>query len=261
MRSISKKDYNELKKLFLVSFGENKKISEEILGYAKDYGRIHYLKEDGKIATMLCVTELEDNLKYMFAVATNPDYRNKGLFRKNFTESFNKDDKIICIPENKSLFALYEKLGFNKHGHILLAEGDDTVFLNHPCTDNADFDMLYEIYKNTLFYPKKSRHLFFSTINYHLLSGGKIIYGNNFYALAYIKNDSKYISELCLPRSEEERLPDIVRGEGNEKVMYSLDLRYESILRKNRIPSTKERVFALTKNTKKDKMYINILYN
>ncbi|PKM61139.1 MAG: hypothetical protein CVU97_07410 [Firmicutes bacterium HGW-Firmicutes-21] len=257
---ISDWDYNALKALYRNTFAESDAVAEEILGYARAYGEIRFLKEDGAVATMLCLTELENGLKYLFAAATNLDYRKKGLFAKNLSLSVNPNENVVCIPEQKELFDLYDRLGFTRHGYVLQVSIDgDGSFINKS---NAPLRQLYNIYRNGLFRPKKPEELFYSTIRCHILYGGTVICGDDYYALCERKNGRSYIYELCVPAGEEERLPGIIKGCTLGETTVRLPSEYAAILKEHNIPYGKKKLFALKSSIlDANDLYINLLYN
>lgn len=255
-----------LKDLFCVSFGESSLLADEIIGYASEYGEIHYLTEDGKPVSMLCLATLEDGTKYLFAVATSPDFRNKGLFCKNLSEAVNDNDKILCIPENKKLFSLYQKLGFNQVGFVLnvFTRSPGNGSLKKLSTTSPDLDTLYDIYKSSSFFPKKPKELFESTIRCHILYGGHIISDGSFYALCTQPSTSDTINELCVPKGEENRIPLLIKGCSDKKSKTLLpvglkeifsDKKGEFFLKRSKIYAAKHLEFV------RSDYYINLLYN
>lgn len=255
-------EFDSHKKLFCQCFGENDTLAEEILGFARDYGEIHNLVEDGNIVTMLCLAELDMGIKYLFAVATRPNYRKKGLFAKNLSLSINSDEKIVCIPENEMLFPLYNKLGFTNHGYILQSNIIGDGSLNLKRRDNVNLEQLYEIYKSSTFYPKKPKELFISTVKCHLLYNGSIISDGKFYALVNKTNGINNIYELCVPASDEKRIPQLIKSCFVGKTNVKLATNYALLLKENGIAFRKRKIYALksAKDIKND-FYINILYN
>lgn len=55
---------------------------------------------------------------YMAGVCTHPDYRGRGLFRRNFAQAKAATAydarNLFCIPANDSLFGLYESVGLRQ---------------------------------------------------------------------------------------------------------------------------------------------------
>ena len=258
MKATSDGDFAKANALYRFSFDADENDANEILGFARKHGEIYYLFDGDRITSMLCLCTLEGGIKYLFAVATHPNYRNQGLFRKNLLLSTRSEDNIVCIPEDSSLFPFYEKLGFTRFGSILQVKSDgDGTFLDQR-TDVVDIDQLYAIYKSSALYPHKTAELFASTINYHILYKGTIITDGSFYALANGNN----IRELCLPAGEEDRLPELIKKLSNGKNTVTLPAFFLPILKNNNIFCRRKKLFALKSDTlNTNNLYINILYN
>ena len=255
----NEKDFCELKRLFCLSFGEEAALAEEILGFARDYGEIFYLKQEDKVITMLCLAELEDGLKYLFAAATDPQNRKKGLLARNLTLAA-QDCSIVCIPESEGLFALYDRLGFVNHGCVLKAKVLGET--NASRESDPDLERLYRIYESSSFYPKKSREMFLSTVRCHLLYGGFLVSGDSYYALCGKAAGENYIYELCLPKGGEDRLPEIAKHCFKGEATVFLPLSYSKILNNHRIIHQKKQLFALkSTDYNANDLYINIMYN
>lgn len=262
-KHINDVDYKKLKELFCECFGESEPLAEEILGYAREYGEIYYLSEEHKIVTMLCLAELETGFKYLFAVATSPAYRKKGLFAKNLALSISEDENIVCIPETKALFPLYEKLGFTQYGFILQTSiiGNGNL-IHYQLTENVDLERLYSIYESSSFFPKKSKELFISTMKCHVLYGGTIFSDGSFYVLSSKYNNRNYITELCVPTGKESRFLELLMGCIIGKSTINLPTNYAPVLRdlgirykRNKLASFKSNNIIL------NDLYINTLYN
>ncbi len=78
-----------------------------------------YKLEEGKMVAMLYLLECTvfaggktSKAKYLYAAATHPDYRNKGLMSNLINEALIENEIIITKPANKELFPFYEKFGF-----------------------------------------------------------------------------------------------------------------------------------------------------
>ncbi len=258
MKAVSGVEFIKLKELYRYCFHANEQDADEILGFAQKYGEVHYLIDGERITTMLCLCTLEGGIKYLFAVATHPDFRKQGLFRKNLRLAAKSEDNIVCIPEDRSLFRFYEKLGFTRFGSVLQVKADGNGSLLGQRTGNIDMDNLYRIYQSSPLYPHKTEDLFASTINYHILYKGTVITDGSFYALL----DGSNIRELCLPAGEEERLPGLIKvlSDGTNTIL--LPVRYLNTLKKNNIPCRRRRIFALKSDIlDANNLYINILYN
>ncbi len=78
-----------------------------------------YILCDGKMVAMLylldCVVfdgEKNHPALYLYAAATDPDYRNRGLMSKLIDSVLKENKTIVTKPANQSLFSFYENFGF-----------------------------------------------------------------------------------------------------------------------------------------------------
>ncbi len=126
------------------NFAEQSNFEKELFDSCFKYCR--YLMDDGKIVSICfafpCKIGEKDAL-YIFAVATDKDYRNKGYATKLLQQIKQENDAILILrPQSKNLFEFYQKLGFKKF--------TATNFQNEfSLTPNSDFLMLAENYKET----------------------------------------------------------------------------------------------------------------
>ncbi len=77
------------------------------------------IEKDGKIVSMLYLLdckvfdgETTYSAFYLYAAATHPDYRNRGLMSKLISSVLKEDKVIVTKPANDELFSFYEKFGF-----------------------------------------------------------------------------------------------------------------------------------------------------
>lgn len=258
MKATSDAEFIKIRELYRLCFHADEKDADELLGFARKYGEVHYLLDGERITSMLCLCKLENGLKYLFAVATHPLYRGKGLFRENLLLAAKSEDNLVCIPERLGLFPLYEKLGFTKFGSALQVKADGTGRLLDKRTESVDLGSLYRIYQSSPLNPRKTEELFSSTIKYHILYNGTVITDGSFYALA----DGNNIKEVCLPAGEEDRLPELIKVLSNGSNTICLPAFYQPLLKKKGIPCRRKRIFALKSDILDPyNLYINILYN
>ena len=78
-----------------------------------------YTLKDGKMVAMLylldCLVfddEKTSGAKYLYAAATHPEYRKRGLMSNLMKKALAENEIIITKPANKELFPFYEKFGF-----------------------------------------------------------------------------------------------------------------------------------------------------
>ena len=119
-----KNDAEELSSLWTTVFGDESEYPEFFLNNAVAESEIYAAREDGKIVSAFylvdCTLISRNNRykgKYLYAAATLPEYRNKGIMSKMITEvseelKNNGADFICLYPAEKSLYEYYEKLGF-----------------------------------------------------------------------------------------------------------------------------------------------------
>ncbi|MDD6478550.1 MAG: GNAT family N-acetyltransferase [Oscillospiraceae bacterium] len=116
---------------------EEDDFSKELFDTCFEYCK--YLIKDGTVVSILfllpCEISVYDKLyfaKYVFAVATHPDYRGKGYMNEliNSIKSELPNDVLFLKPVNESLTAFYNKLGFDSTLAIKSRAGDKRVILN-----------------------------------------------------------------------------------------------------------------------------------
>ena len=148
-------DYDELVYLWQTVFGDKEETIRYFLDNAVETGDIFAHKQDGKIvsafylvnSTLLSGNQ-EKKVKYLYAAATLPEYRKKGImgemikYAREYLKQKNVDFIALC-PADEKLYDYYEKLGFV------------TSFT----------DRIYTINNNDLDSYKKSRY-FNSNISY-----------------------------------------------------------------------------------------------
>lgn len=78
-----------------------------------------YKTVDGKIVSMLYLLDCSifdgnktKKAKYLYAAATHPDYRGKGLMAELINKAVKQEQNIVTKPATESLFSFYEKFGF-----------------------------------------------------------------------------------------------------------------------------------------------------
>lgn len=119
---------------------------------------------------------------YMAGVCTHPDYRGRGLFRRNFAkakETSRYDVRnLFCIPANDSLFGLYESVGLRKRtcASLLPLVGDG-------CGGKAfdgDYGRLFALYCASKPDVQHNFPLFRACVDNFLASGRAFYAGDGF---------------------------------------------------------------------------------
>ncbi len=112
-------DEKECRKIYTQVFGDDEEFTDELFKNCFKYCKT--LKADGKIVSMLFLLpcELINNAEvkdayYIYAVATLPEYREKGYMRELIEKVIREEDAPIFLrPINCSLIKFYEKFGFS----------------------------------------------------------------------------------------------------------------------------------------------------
>ncbi len=245
----------DAKELFAECFEATQEEADIIMGYAEKHGHIDILYQDGTAVNMICQSTLSadgNGILYLFACCTKKEHRKKGLFRKQL-DSIIGNRRAMLIPENESLFPMYEGLGFSPIYHLeaeiagnCTAEGFDGII-----------DELYEIYKKSFPTPKKDLYLFESTIKAFLLYGGKIM---RYKSTAMLVSDGK-ITDIYASDENAAVEAAINCLDGNYKAIFPYSCR-EMLDRQGIKYDIKS--LALSKNVGKaqaEQIYINNLFN
>ena len=94
-----------------------------------------YLEKDGKIVSFCFAFDCkigEKTAKYIFAVATDSEQRNKGYATELLNKIRNESDAVLILrPANRDLISFYEKLGFKAFN----ATNEQSDFALIPCDD------------------------------------------------------------------------------------------------------------------------------
>lgn len=150
---------NQCVKLYIDAFHDDIEFTNLLFdNFFEDSCR--YLLIDGKVVSMLFAMDVSINNKkgkYVYAVATNENYRGKGYMKKLFdciSNEFSRDYSFLCLrPMDDGLFNFYEKLGFErkftKSTAVLLNQK-----CNHKCITVENVNDIKNIRK--LFLPENS---------------------------------------------------------------------------------------------------------
>ena len=230
-------------------YGDEPKI---IIEHACKHGKIFLYFENRQAVNMICTSTISDGdfeAEYIFAVCTKPEYRGKGIFRKRLEEVIG-DAPCVLIPENESLFAFYEKLGFSPI-YSLEAELEGKSTLQ---TVEITAEEVYGIYKNCFQFPKKPQKLFIASLNAHIEYGGKIFTDGKSAVLVYDGN----ITDVYAPTPEDALDLTSRIFDGKYKAVFPLEC--EGILVSRNINYGKKKT-AMGRNLRSHDIYINTLFN
>lgn len=156
IRFADEKDISGLREIWHISFGDSKEYIDMFMEHQFKEAKTVVYEEDGKIISMFflfrcdfSINEKNHQSFYLYAAATLPQYRGKGIMGKmlEFSKSYAAEknfDFIILSPAEKSLYDYYERFGFKacfKSKKISLAlEHEDEYAANF--SENAFEKML-----------------------------------------------------------------------------------------------------------------------
>lgn len=115
-------DFEQLHKIWHTCFGDSRDYIENYLQKRFMPENMFVIHEDGKPVAMasflpmyLAVNGEKRNARYVYAVATLPEYRRRGFATKLIKYAAEKyREPLILLPENESLKAYYSTLGFQE---------------------------------------------------------------------------------------------------------------------------------------------------
>ncbi|MEE0946399.1 MAG: GNAT family N-acetyltransferase [Acutalibacteraceae bacterium] len=112
--------YEKCKALYLEAFEDDESFTDFLFESCFEKC-CYYLTDGDEVVSMLFAFDVFLNFhkgKYIYAVATNKQYRGKGYMRKLFCKVENElkgEYSFFCLrPMNESLFEFYKKLGYEE---------------------------------------------------------------------------------------------------------------------------------------------------
>lgn len=124
IRFAAEKDIPGLKEIWHISFGDSKEYIDMFMEHQFKGARTVVYEEDSKILSMFFLFRCDFSINekthpsfYLYAAATLPQYRGKGIMGKmlEFSKSYAAEknfDFIILSPAEKSLYDYYSRFGF-----------------------------------------------------------------------------------------------------------------------------------------------------
>ena len=201
--------------------------------------------------------EQEQAVKYLYAVATLPEYRGKGFSSSILHHIADKYDcPVLICPENEAIVPFYEKRGFVKvleapvswdiqrnpvHDEIAIVNNDLPIQPNQVNSNNFSSLSLREIgmqeindnfaneymrsrqkrYEGTLFVEWNSEYLHFALLE-HLFCGGQIWKGFDGYVLCKQEGDCLQVAESTISKEYEEQAIEQLKKTYNTKTISQL---------------------------------------
>ena len=161
---------DKIRALFCECFPDTVNEADIILGFAREHGKIHETSIGERLASIACTCPIKDNgfyAEYIFACGTKAEFRGQGLFSRQL-EKITDGTPALLIPENESLFAMYEHLGF-KTVYCLKLHSESPLPLEEATLEDARL-----AHKSSFCFPKKSDELFEATAKAFLSYGNEI---------------------------------------------------------------------------------------
>ena len=116
---------DKLRDLWKTVFGDTDPFLDAFFSIAYSPDRCRYLMEDGAVVSALYWFDCEykgGRLAYIYAVATDPDHRGKGLASRLMTQTHAHLKEMgyagAVLKPAKGLFPFYERLGYHTSGYI-----------------------------------------------------------------------------------------------------------------------------------------------
>ncbi len=141
------KDGEQIEKIWKSCFGDEEEYIRFYMEHRMTEENMLIIREDQKVVSMasflpvryLCEGQYVD-ARYVYAVATLPEYRGRGLAKRILTFAQKHYDKpLILAPAEESLMRYYETLGFQKAFPDTRGEMKDTLAALE-WTENEDAD-------------------------------------------------------------------------------------------------------------------------
>lgn len=211
----------DLKALWKVVFGDSDEYIDLYFRYRFEPKNTMVYLDEGKPIGMIAMLPLEIRTpfkdlfaRYIYAVATHPDYRGKGISTlimeqlDNWCKGHDVDLSIL-VPAEKSLFNFYNDRGYNINFNIrTLTKTSDEI--EAIASDKAS---AIQLKKTTVFNEQAQRNRYFNRSHMYAkwderalkyqdlettLTGGEVIsFGEKIgYAICYRINDTIFIKEL-----------------------------------------------------------------
>lgn len=126
IRFADEKDIPQLKEIWHISFGDSKEYIDMFMEQQFKNAKTVVYEEDSEILSMFFLFRCDFSIRkkthpafYLYAAATLPQYRGKGIMGKmlEFSKSYAAEknfDFIILSPAEKSLYDYYGRFGFKE---------------------------------------------------------------------------------------------------------------------------------------------------
>ena len=117
---------NELRQLWKLAFGDTEAFLDGFFSTAYSPDRCRYLTVDGTVAAALYWFDcqcFDEKYAYLYAVATHPDFRGRGLCRKLMARTHKQLKEqgyagCLLVPQEEGLRTFYGKMGYHNMGNV-----------------------------------------------------------------------------------------------------------------------------------------------
>ena len=196
LKNPKNKDYFELKKLWKTCFDEKQEALDLFFEKAMEFTDVYCAILDEKIVSALYLIKSTLNGKnahYIFAVATLPDYRKRGIMGELMEYALEDSKRCgdaysLLFPANEKLYDFYEKFGYTSNCTASIAEINRMDIKGKNSFDECDFQKLQkECFKNN-FLLRNNNFIEFAK-DYYKIYGVKVVQSNSAFALIDEKED------------------------------------------------------------------------
>ena len=128
-----------LRQLWKLAFGDTDAFLDSFFGTAFSFDRCRWMEAEGKIVAALYWFDCDcggEKMAYLYAVATHPEYRGRGLCRKLMADTRNHLQTlgyggILLVPQEESLRRMYASMGYQDATTVaeFAAEAGESVAL------------------------------------------------------------------------------------------------------------------------------------
>ncbi len=196
-------------KLWSKTFGDSYEYVESFIDTFSNKAEFLTKEVNSETASMLCMIDcsLSDKKgKYIYACATDDEYRKSGFMTQLLNEARDKAQKdgydfLVLVPATESLFDYYEKRGYKKFFKVkeikVLSKILKILSKGETVKKDADAKKINEMRKAFL---TKSPAVIWTDEQMQFLTKtyDKVLYSENIgYAFLREENNTVYIDEIC----------------------------------------------------------------
>jgi len=203
--------------LWQKTFGDTREYVESFIEAFSDKAEFLTKEASSEVISMLCMIDCtmavdskEYKGRYIYACATDEDYKKRGLITELLDEARIKAEKddcdfLVLVPANDELFDFYEKRGYSKFFKVKEIEVSSKILKilskDGIAETSADAKAINEMRKNLL--TKRPNILWsdeqteFVTKAYSL-DNTRVLYSKGIgYAFLREENKTVYVDEIC----------------------------------------------------------------